>query len=167
MPSCAFDLFVKLKLQHTYLQKGTGFSLGGFSPSIHLSSVNHLAESTVNFTALQGPGFEARLGIGEPHAQIQCERRRRRVSAKWSFLLECFTEQMGFYEFSEVCYYKSKLLFRGFFPSPYILISLFVFGAYEMARWFSLELGISGHCKLPSLGTPPLQAVGLGEQIWR
>lgn len=128
--------------------------------------MNHLAENTVSFTALRGPGFEARLGIGEPQAQIQCERRRRRVSAKWSFLLECFAEQMGFYEFSEVCYSKSKLLSRGFFLSPYILISLFVFGAYELARRFPLELGILGHCKLPSRGSPLLQAVGLGEQIW-
>ena len=103
--------------------------------------MNHLAENTVNFPALQGPGFEAHLGLGDPHAQIQCKRWHRRVSAKWSFLLECFTEQMGFNEFSEVCYYKSKLLFWGFFLFPYILISLFVFGAYEMAGQFPLRTG--------------------------
>lgn len=88
-------------------------------------------------------------------------------------LLECFTEQMGFYEFSEVCYYKSKLLFWGFFSSTYILISLFVFGAYEVqetSQRVPLELGMSRQYKLPLLGSieilmPPIQAMGLGEWI--
>lgn len=115
-----------------------------------------MQKTTINYPARQGPEFEVHRGLWEPHTTT------RQATAQKSellvvILLECLTEQMGFYEFSEVCYYKSKLLFWGFFSSIYILISPFIFGAYEVqgtSQRVPLELGLSRQYNLPSWGSP-------------
>lgn len=101
----AFDWFV---LDASTRIWGQGFVLSAFPLLlIHLRCIT--LQKTQRVPCPPGPepeGLPGDVGATRVNAKPALAQSEHHVV----ILLECFTEQMGFYEFYEVCCYKAKLL---------------------------------------------------------